>query len=77
MYATGRGVKADPVQAARWHLIARAGGDSDLFLEDYLRKMKPADRAAGEAAPSRGSHAWLGPPRSRRSRRTSRRTNPP
>ena len=50
MYATGRGVKADPVQAARWHLIARAGGDNDLFLEDFLRKMKPEDRAAGEAA---------------------------
>ena len=50
MYATGRGVKADPVQAARWHLIARAGGGNDLFLEDFLRKMKPEDRAAGEAA---------------------------
>ena len=50
MYATGQGVKRDPVQAARWHLIARSGGASDLFLEDYLRKMKPEDRAAGEAA---------------------------
>ena len=50
MYATGRGVKLDPVQAARWHLIARAGGANDLFLEDFLRKMKPEDRTAGEAA---------------------------
>jgi TPR repeat protein len=50
MYATGRGVKADPVQAARWHLIARAGGDNDQFLDDFVRKMTPEDRAAGEAA---------------------------
>jgi TPR repeat protein len=50
MYAMGRGVKLDPVQAARWHLIARSGGANDLFLEDFLRKMKPEDRAAGEAA---------------------------
>ena len=34
----GRGVKADPVQAARWHLIARAGGDSDPFLDDFVRQ---------------------------------------
>jgi hypothetical protein len=48
MYATGRGIKADPVQAARWHLIARAGGDNDQFLEEFMRKMKPADRATAE-----------------------------
>jgi TPR repeat protein len=48
MYATGRGVKADPVQAARWHLIARAGGNNDQYLEDFVRKMKPADRAMAE-----------------------------
>jgi TPR repeat protein len=48
MYATGRGVKADPVEAGRWHLIAKAGGDLDPFLDDFMRKMKPADRAAAE-----------------------------
>jgi TPR repeat protein len=60
MYATGRGVKADPVQAGRWHLIAKAGGDNDQFLEDFLRKMTPADRAAAEAA-ARPWLALLGP----------------
>jgi uncharacterized protein len=50
MYATGQGVKLDPVQAARWHLIARSAGANDLFLEDYLRKMRPEERAAGETA---------------------------
>ena len=48
MYATGRGIKADPVEAARWHLIARAGGDNDQYLEDFMRNMKPADRALAE-----------------------------
>ena len=55
MYANGRGVPADPVQAARWHLIARAGGDTNLAMEDFLRKMKPEDREAAEAA----AKAWL------------------
>ena len=41
MYATGRGIKADPVEAARWHLIAKAGGDNDQFLDEFMRKMKP------------------------------------
>jgi TPR repeat protein len=48
MYATGRGIKADPVEAARWHLIARAGSNNDPFLEEFMRNMKPADRAMGE-----------------------------
>ena len=48
MYATGRGIKADPVEAGRWHLIARAGGDNDQYLDDFMRNMKPADRTMGE-----------------------------
>jgi TPR repeat protein len=48
MYAIGKGLKADPVEATRWHLIARAGGANDQYLEDYVRKLKPADRTAGE-----------------------------
>jgi TPR repeat protein len=48
MYASGRGIKADPVQAARWHLIAKAGGNNDQYLDEFVRKMKPADRAAAE-----------------------------
>jgi TPR repeat protein len=48
MYATGRGIKADPVEAGRWHLIARAGGDNDQYLEDFMRNMKPLDRSMAE-----------------------------
>ncbi len=49
MYASGKGLKADPIEAARWHLIAVAGGSNDQYLEDFVRKMTPADRAAAEA----------------------------
>jgi TPR repeat protein len=55
MYATGRGVKADPVQAARWHMIAKAGGSGDAFLEDFVRRMRSEDRAAAE----KSARPWL------------------
>jgi uncharacterized protein len=48
MYSTGRGIKAEPVEAARWHLIAKAGGVDDQPLDELIRKMNPADRAMGE-----------------------------
>jgi len=48
MYATGQGIKADPVQAARWHMIAKAGGSNDQYLEDFVAKMSPSDRTAAE-----------------------------
>ena len=48
MYATGRGIKADPVEAVRWHEIAKAGGDSDPSLGEFMRNINPADRAMGE-----------------------------
>ena len=47
MYATGRGIKADPVEAGRWHLIAKAGGDNDQFLEEFMRNMKPTGPGHG------------------------------
>jgi hypothetical protein len=36
------------VEAARWHIIARAGGDNDQFLDAFMRKMSPSDRAMAE-----------------------------
>jgi hypothetical protein len=51
VYAFGRGVPAaDPVQAIKWHLISKAGGNSDLQLDDYMQKQSPEARAAGEKA---------------------------
>ena len=43
-----RALKIQP--SNRRHLIARAGGNNDLSLEDFLQKMKPEDRAAAEKA---------------------------
>ena len=31
-------------------MIAKAGGSTDPFLEDFVRKMKPEDRASAELA---------------------------
>ena len=56
IYAFGRGVPApDPVQAIKWHLIAKAGGNGDLYLDDYMQKQIPENRAAGEQA----AKPWL------------------
>ena len=53
--AIGRGLPADPVEAIKWHLIAKAGGVSDLPLDAFVRK-QPADvRAAGQKA----AQPWL------------------
>jgi len=51
------------VQAAKWHLVAKAGGSNDQFLEDFVRKMKPADRTAAEQA----AKPWLATLAGRRS----------
>jgi TPR repeat protein len=55
MYASGRGVKGDPVQAIRWHLIAQAGGNSDQSVDDYMRRQTPETIAAGQEA----AKSWL------------------
>ncbi len=53
--ATGRGLPADPVGATKWHTIAKAGGASDVWLEDFMRGLKDSERAAGENA----ARLWL------------------
>ena len=53
--ATGRGLPADPVAAVKWHTIAKAGGASDVWLENYMQTIKDADRNAGENA----ARLWL------------------
>ncbi len=68
MYATGRGIKAEPVEAARWHLTRKAGGIDDQPLDELIRNMKPTDRAMGEnkAKPRIARMNSVGPTRSRR-----------
>ncbi len=48
--AVGRGLAADPVQAIKWHIVAKAGGISDIPLDAFVEKQPPDVRAAGEKA---------------------------
>jgi hypothetical protein len=45
---TGRGLPADPIEGAAWHLIARAQGVADPMLDDFLAKLNKEDQAAAE-----------------------------
>ena len=46
-----------PIRSAaiKWHTIAKAGGASDVWLENYMQSIKAADRTAGENA----ARLWL------------------
>ncbi|HSM19028.1 MAG TPA: hypothetical protein VK844_01490, partial [Hyphomicrobiales bacterium] len=55
LYANGRGVPIDPVEAAKWHLIARQGGKSDTWLDGYLDTLSEEERGKAEAA----AQEWL------------------
>jgi uncharacterized protein len=53
--ASGRGAPRDLTEATKWHLISRAGGETDLELDDVVNKLDPQTRAAGEKA----AKPWL------------------
>jgi TPR repeat protein len=44
----GRGMPADPTQAIKWHIIAKAAGAGDPELDLFASKQKPEVRAAAE-----------------------------
>ncbi|MBV8323090.1 MAG: hypothetical protein JO049_20790 [Hyphomicrobiales bacterium] len=48
--AVGRGANPNPVQAIKWHIIAKAGGVSDIPLDTFVQQQPPDIRAAGEKA---------------------------
>jgi TPR repeat protein len=49
IYASGRGVPApDAVEAIKWHLISKAGGEKDADLDKFVDKQTPETRAAAE-----------------------------
>ena len=48
--SVGRGLPADPVEAIKWHLVSKAGGATDLRLDDFAQKQPPDVRAAAEKA---------------------------
>ena len=54
--AVGRAsTPADPVAAVKWHLVSKAGGATDSFLDDFAQKQTPETRAAAEKA----AKPWL------------------
>ncbi len=46
----GRGMPADPTQAIRWHIIAKAAGAGDPELDLFASKQPQAVRDAAEKA---------------------------
>jgi TPR repeat protein len=50
LLAIGRAITANPVEAIKWHLVARAGGATDLKLDDFMQKQSADVRAAAEKA---------------------------
>ena len=47
--------QADPVAAVKWHLISKSAGETDLALDDFVSKLDPDKREAGEKA----AKTWL------------------
>lgn len=54
IYLDGIKVKKDPIEAAKWRLIAKKGGFDDKTLDDLIAKMPKADRQKAETEAS----AW-------------------
>jgi TPR repeat protein len=55
LLSVGDGAALNPVEAIKWHLIARAGGKGDPDLDQYVAKQTPQVRAAAEKA----ARPWL------------------
>jgi TPR repeat protein len=55
IFARGRGLPQNSVEAIKWHLIAKAGGDGDVNLDTFVAQQKPEDRAAAQKA----AKPWL------------------
>jgi uncharacterized protein len=60
--STGRGTPANAAEAIKWHLIAKAGGNSDPYLDQFAARQTPDIRAEAEKA----ARPWLAalPPKS-------------
>ena len=48
--ADGRGAPKNPVEAAKWHIISKARGETDLMLDDFVNNLDAPTRAAAEKA---------------------------
>lgn len=56
LYAAGRGVTKNLVEAGKWHLLANERGVNDGFLDQMLRDMPADDRTRAEEA----ARKWRG-----------------
>lgn len=48
LYATGRVFPLDPAEAMKWHILARQGGRSDAWLDDFTAKLPEETQKDGE-----------------------------
>jgi TPR repeat protein len=53
--SAGRAVPANPVEAMKWHIVAKADGRGDPELDVYAGKQKQEDRDAADKA----AKLWL------------------
>ena len=53
--ATGRGAPVDPKEAVKWHIVSKAAGATDPWLDDFCAKQTPEIRAAAE----KEAQPWL------------------
>ena len=53
--STGRGVPANKIEAAAWHILAAAQGLADPWLDDALKDLTTDDRARAERVVGRAS----------------------
>ena len=62
IFTIGRGAAASPVEAIKWHLISKAGGNSDPYLDKYAADQPDEVREAAQKA----ARPWLAalPPKS-------------
>ena len=50
LYVAGRGVRKDLVEGMKWHLLSRAAGLKDEWLDGEMNKLTPEQRLAVDAA---------------------------
>ena len=50
------GLPADPVEAVQWHLISKAAGASDPFLDEFMQKQTRRD---ARQPPQKNAKPWL------------------
>ena len=61
--AEGRGAPKNPVEATKWHLISKAGGETDLTLDDFVNKLDPGHaRRRRESRQDLARRAQAAPP---------------